>query len=65
VFVSTDGSGPLQLTSDISKMMATLPATVHGLTGTRIIHVDVAIDVGIDVGIDAYASQVHVLYIDA
>mmetsp|Transcript_3650 Transcript_3650/g.5285 ORF Transcript_3650/g.5285 Transcript_3650/m.5285 type:complete len:493 (+) Transcript_3650:97-1575(+) len=36
VFVSTDGSGPSQLTSDISKMMATLPATVHGLTGVDI-----------------------------
>ena len=33
VFVSSDGSGPSQLTGDITKMMAQIPATVHGLTG--------------------------------
>ena len=36
VFVSSDGSGPSQLTGDISKMMAQIPATVHGLTGVDI-----------------------------
>ena len=33
VFVSSNGSGPSQLTGDITKMMAQIPATVHGLTG--------------------------------
>jgi flotillin len=33
VFVSSDGSGPSQLTADISKMLATVPDAVQGLTG--------------------------------
>ena len=33
VFVSSDGAGPSKLTGDISKMLATVPDAVEGLTG--------------------------------
>ena len=36
VFVSSDGSGPSQLTGEISRVMAQIPATFHALTGVDI-----------------------------
>ena len=36
VFVSNDGSAGSQLTTDVGRMLSSLPATVEGLTGVDI-----------------------------